>query len=339
MNSGARVPDRELTLKGWHRLAVLLLGWQLQAGAAALDSCIQERLKTADPTLTVGEIKAECEVLHNQDYRREPMAIGRLVMERRTEWNPFVITPHKQNYILPFTYMHHPNNDPYEDLGDESLKHQEAKMQVSFKVPLTEHNLLVDGDSLHFGFTALSFWQVYNRELSAPFRETNYQPEVFYSLPLPLQRTDHAAMLRLGFEHQSNGQTQVLSRSWNRIYAQLYYARNNYLIAFRPWYRIPENPKDDPDDASGDDNPDIDDYMGYFELTGVVQHADVEFSALLRNNLRGDNRGAIELGVSFPLFNRLRGYLQYFNGYGESLIDYDHRSQRVGLGILITDLM
>lgn len=318
---------------------LLLLFMSTPLLAQTLEACIEESMKTAEPTMTLGELKSECELLINPDYQKETVAFKRLAMERRTEWNPFVITPHKQNYILPATYMTDPNNEPYEFLNEDGLDQREVKMQMSFKVPLTDRDLLVTGDSLHFGFTLQAYWQLYNHESSAPFRETNYQPEFFYTLPLHLNDKQHAAAFRFGAEHQSNGESQPFSRSWNRIYAQVLYARNNYLLGFRPWYRLPEKEKDEPLDPSGDDNPDIDDYMGYFELTGVVEHRKFEFSMLLRNNLRSDNHGAVEVGMSFPFFNRLRGYVQYFNGYGESLIDYDHRIERFGFGILLTDLL
>jgi phospholipase A1 len=61
---------------------------------------------------------------------------------------------------------------------------------------------------------------------------------------------------------------------------------------------------------------------------------------LARNNLRSDgNYGAIELGMSFPLIDKIRGYAQFFNGYGESLIDSNHSINRVGIGILLTDIL
>ena len=304
-----------------------------------LDECVQQRLKIAQPTETVGELRAECEVELHLPNKPKASALQRLAMEKRTEWNPFVITPHKQNYILPVTYMAEPNNAPYSNLGEGGLRHAEAKMQISLKVPLLQDDLLVTGDSLYFGFTMQSYWQVYNHRVSAPFRETDYSPEIFYTVPLFLHEGAEGAALRVGFEHQSNGRSQPLSRSWNRIYTQWLYARHNYMISLRPWYRIPERKKTYPDQASGDDNPDIEAYMGYFDLQGVWDLNRYELSVLVRNNLRSDNRGAFELGFSFPLWGRLKGFAQYFNGYGESLIDYNYRMERFGVGLLLTDLL
>ncbi len=321
--------------------ALLLMAISPALAAKTLERCMQERVKTAGPTLTVGEIQSECELKHSPQPSPDliPTAIKRLQMEKRTEWNPTVITAHKQNYLLPYTYMKAPNDASYPLQNDDHLDNQEAKIQISFKVPILEDDLLIEGDSLYFGFTMLSFWQIYNSETSASFREINYQPELFYTMPSGVSDEGRGAAARLGIEHQSNGGAYSQSRSWNRVYTQFFYAKDSYLVSFRPWYRIPEDKKKNELDTQGDDNPDIDDYMGYFDIQAVVEYRQFQYSTLVRNNLRSDNRSAVEFGISFPLGGRLRGFAQYFNGYGESLIDYNYRHQRIGVGVLLTDLL
>jgi phospholipase A1 len=340
----------------------MALGLSDRACADAMQDCLLRKLDSGNEDATARDMRAACraETAPRATPSAAPVSTGaapvtteaapvttervsaareRVQRERSTEWSKYVLPAHKQNYILLYSHVDE-QNPIYERSGDRELaENEEIKFQISFKVPLTQDDLFVEGDAVHFGFTLKSFWQVYNDDISAPFRETNYNPELFYTMPLQLNLDGEDSALRFGVEHESNGRTQLLSRSWNRAYAQIFYAKDNYFVSFRPWYRIPEDDKDSPTDADGDDNPDIDDYMGYFELTGALTYRNLEFTTLIRNNLRSENRGAFELGVSFPLWGRLRGYAQYFNGYGESLIDYDHSMERIGVGVLLTDLM
>ena len=307
----------------------------------AVRDCMHQSMDNVDITLTIGELEENCRIQLGEIPEPEYSAAReRMAMEQRTKWNPFVITPHNANYILPYTYVDEPNQSSYDAVyPGERIDNAEAKLQISLKVPINQDDLLVANDAIYFAFTLKAFWQVYNHDISAPFRETNYRPEIYYLMPITSNLVEADTALAFGLEHESNGRSQILSRSWNRIFLNYYYARDNYLISFRPWYRIPESEKDDPSDAKGDDNPDIHKYMGYFELMGTWEQNDYEFSLLLRNNLNQPNYGAVQLDASFPLWGRLRGVIQYFNGYGESLIDYNHRNERLGIGILLTDML
>lgn len=312
-----------------------------------LNKCIEEGVLKAADNVTVGEIRNRClkQIGESTSEEDEPkLQLARRILGERASGDARFIIPHKRNYILPFTYVDEPNEEPFEDFAgivdpDSELNNEEAKYQISLKIPLVE-NLFVDYDAIYFGFTIASFWQVYNDDISAPFRDTNYEPEFFWLGPLDWNPFEaDASYLALGIVHQSNGRSVPLSRSWNRIYANFLWEEGPWVFSFKPWYRIPEDDKDFPLDTEGDDNPDIDDYLGYFEFKSVYQRDRMEIGLMLRNNLRSENRGAVQLDWSFPLWGRLKGHVQYFNGYGESLLDYDARIERIGIGILLTDLL
>ncbi|RLT93970.1 phospholipase A [Ketobacter sp.] len=316
---------------------------QLESASTSVDGyyreCLGIRGVNADPSVSAASIVEQCKA----DQASGHHLPQRYSTDRRTETNPYIISPLRQNYILPYTYLKDPNQEPYELVGDELVENEEAKLQISIKVPLSYTDLFTANDGIYFGFTLKSFWQVYSGDISAPFRETNYRPEIFYQAPLPIDSVG-TWVGRVGLEHESNGRSQLLSRSWNRAYVSLGYNADNWALMLQPWYRFPEDDKEDDGDPNtplppdGDDNPDIEDYMGHFELTGAYRWDKVEFSGLFRRNFAEGN-GAVEVGVSFPLWGRLRGYAQYFDGYGESMIDYNHKNQRIGIGVLLTDLL
>ena len=262
--------------------------------------------------------------------------------ERTTSELPFVMTPHNVNYILPVTYNTSPNMAPFERQTAESpfeLENMEAKFQISFKFPLM-YNVFGDNGHLFVAYTNQSYWQVYNKEISSPFRETNHKPEIFVVFNNDWQ----IGPLRhyfwgVGAVHQSNGKSGDLSRSWNRLYATSIFDSGPFALAAKVWWRIPENEKETPSSPKGDDNPDILDYMGNVELTAIYGIDEHRFTIMLRNNLSSQNYGAIEATWSYPIIGQLRFYTQYFNGYGESLIDYNTHNQRIGIGVSINDIL
>lgn len=240
----------------------------------------------------------------------------------------YAIMMHRSNYILPVAYNDSPNRSPFQDNSTgEDIENTEVKFQLSLKVKLWQDILGRDVD-LWFGYTQKSFWQFYDFAESAPFRETNYEPEVLlnfrtnFKLPGLTCRT-----ISVGFNHQSNGRSEPYSRSWNRIVGNLGFERERLTLLLNMWYRIPESDEKD-------DNPDLDDYVGYGELWGYYFWNGHRFGAMLRNNLKlSDNRGAFQLEWSIPLTDKVGFYIQYYNGYGESLLDYNHSVNRIGAGV------
>lgn len=312
------------------------------AAADLLDECLLMELKRAEDGATVGEVRELC-LSQTQPIIKNAKrgAISkRFIRERQTEFDPHVITPHKMNYILPISYTDDINEEAYRAIGgmSENLERSEAKFQLSLKVPLKSSTLFISGDALYFGITLQSWWQVYSDNISKPFRETNYQPEFFYLAPLNWHPFGGNTGFLLGVEHQSNGRTQLLSRSWNRAYGGFLFEKDNFALLLKPWHRFSEDDKEFPLDPDGDDNPDIEDYMGHFELSMAYAWDDYEVNFLGRENF-STNKGYAEVGFTFPISGRLRGYVQYTTGYGESLIDYDHNQQRLGIGIALTNAL
>ncbi len=240
--------------------------------------------------------------------------------------------PHRSNYILPFAYNNSPNKKPIQEASpDMDVQKNEVKFQISLKIKLWQDILGKEMD-LWFGYTQKSFWQLYNFDDSAPFRETNYEPELLLNFRTNYQLLGlKSRVINLGFNHQSNGRSEPLSRSWNRIVGSMGFERGDFTLLLKAWYRIPESSKDD-------DNPDINDYMGPGEIWAYYLWNNNRFAVMLRNNFKTDrNKGAVQLEWSFPLFEKINGYIQYFRGYGESLLDHDHDINRIGIGLILVD--
>lgn len=246
-------------------------------------------------------------------------------------WN---IRGYKPVYLLPifwtskkneFPSSPNPENTVHEN---QNLTSAESKFQLSLKTKAWE-NIFGNNGDLWLGYTQSSRWQVYNADESRPFRETNYEPEA--SL---IFRTNYeflglnGRLLGVTLNHQSNGRSDPLSRSWNRVIFNVGLERDNFALVLRPWIRIQE-------EAKNDNNPDIEDYVGRGDLTAFYRWKDNDFSLMLRHSLKdGDkSHGAVQFDWAFPISGKLRGNFQLFNGYGESLIDYNHRATYVGLGV------
>lgn len=302
---------------------------------AEFEKCINQAVKIADDTQTIGQIRKQC---NSEMIMADSLISKRKILENEVINNPFAIIPYKPNYILPFSYSK-PNYTPYKGtFTGEPFKDIEVVYQVSLKI-LTWEDVFVENLDLYAGFTLKSWWQAYTSDISSPFRETNYQPELIFSYENPWSLFGLPIIASsVSINHQSNGGSGELSRSWNRIIGEVAFETGDIVWNVKSWWRIPEDEKSYPGDPSGDDNPDIEKFLGYGEL-GMLWKLpyDNNLDVMLRNNLRSDNKGAVQVGWSFPLSEHLRGYVEYFNGYGESLIYYNEHTERIGIGVKLTD--
>jgi phospholipase A1 len=255
----------------------------------------------------------------------------------------FVVRTYRPNFVLPLHVTNRINRRPHSPtLGapeaDAAHKTTEAKLQVSLRAKVAE-GLLLPGADLWFAYTQRSLWQVWNSENSSPFRSTDYEPEAIYVVPVPAQLGTlpqgwRWRMAQLGLAHQSNGQSAPLSRSWNRVYLGGALDRGEVGLQWRLNRRFKE--------SSNDDNPDLTRMIGNTELPASWTPGRSTALLTWRTNPRALNRGSLQLDWTYPVDKQqpagLRWYLQLFTGYGETLLDYNHRQSTLGVGVTLFQL-
>jgi len=264
---------------------------------------------------------------------------------------------YQANYILPISAGK--ANPPYHfsafslqyiealRLDARYEKKVEVEFQVSMKKMLT-YDLFGWNELIYGAFTQKVWWQLYTD--SAPFRETNYLPEIFMKIPTSKSVDDKIGLkfIKTGFLHESNGQDGFRSRSWNRIYITGQWQWDNLFLNTRAWYKLPEEKKTDayyngtssnPAEL-GDDNPDIHEYLGYGDIKVDYLYGGHQFGLLVRNNLKfdGGNKGAVELTWMYSVLqsDNTALYIKLFHGYAESLITYDIETSKAAIGITLT---
>ncbi len=232
------------------------------------------------------------------------------------------IKAHSTNYFLPISYRY---NGSYAPTNGHEAKDIETEFQISIKYDFAA-SLFGLNEIYTAAYTQLAFWQLY--EESAYFRETNYNPELFVTFPIStIDESLFIKALRVSFEHQSNGRGGAEERSWNYLSASTYMQYKYIFAELKLWYRLAD---------STDYNPELIDYMGHGHLQFMLPYKKHMAKLLLRSNFGGSS--AVEFDYSYPAFDRqdLFFYLKTFNGYGESLIDYNHNVNKVGIGFSIS---
>jgi len=221
----------------------------------------------------------------------------------------------------------------------------ENRIQLSVRTKIAQ-GLLTQGDarkdSLWFGYTQQSYWQLFSGSLSRPFRTTDHEPEVVYVYPADFNLPGGWRMryTGLGAVHHSNGQPLPLSRSWNRVYLMAGMEKGDeFTVTGRVWQRLNES-------AAKDDNPDISDFIGRGEIAGYwnVNKANT-LGLTLRHSLGSQARGSVRLEWLRTIGDKpdaarpsgLRFHTQLFSGYGDSLIDYNRRRTVLSVGLSLVD--
>ena len=243
------------------------------------------------------------------------------------------------------------NRQPTSDADGNSAtdstpyRRTENRIQLSVRTKIAQ-GMLTQGhptlkDSLWFGYTQQSYWQLFTPEISRPFRATDHEPELMYVYPTTAQlpfgwKWRYSG---IGLVHQSNGQSKPLSRSWNRAYLMTGIELDNrFSVNARIWKRIPES-------SGSDDNPGISDYIGRGELSLLWNvNKDNTLGATVRHTLASSDRGSVRvewlqaLGTGlFGSKSNLRLHTSLFSGYGDSMIDYNRKRTVFSVGLSLVD--
>lgn len=261
----------------------------------------------------------------------------------------FALRAHKPNYLLVSYSDVIPKGEAKHEANSQNINTNNAtyiQTEVQYQI-----SLRADYVTNWFGFpqiwtgayTQTSFWQIFIN--SAPFRETNYKPELFVTLPF----VHNADMVNLkgivfGYKHSSNGQPVTdgnrtrpsgpvigsRSRSWNRVYTKAFFQWNNFFSEVEVWHRLSES-------EENDDNPDIEEYYGQ----GSIKVAYIYEKLLLDMQVNPSITKGIasaQMSVSYPTYvsEDVYFYLKGFSGYGSSLIDYDQKVNKIGFGLSIS---
>jgi phospholipase A1 len=290
---------------------------------------------------TASAAAAEAVTAQGKEEARKPTPLSQFwELEKPDKRGTFRVLTYRPNYVLPLIVSDRVNRQPVTPTHAApgvlpDYKHLEAMIQVSLRVKLAEE-LLLPGADLWFAYTHRAQWQVWTGEESRPFRNTDYEPELIYVMPVPesvraLPGGWRWRMVNLGVAHQSNGQTDPLSRSWNRFSIGTAVEKGDFNLEAQLFRRMREKHRDD--------NPDLTDYIGRAEIRASWLPGRAITSLAWRPTLHDWDRGSLQLDWSYPVSSDqpqgLRWYLRAFQGYGDSLLDYNFRKTSLGAGVTL----
>lgn len=247
-----------------------------------------------------------------------------------------LLTPHTGDFIGLLAYEQNYLMGSFSSgnfFEQNEARKEEIKFKISVAMPFWR-GIFGKNSVLAGSYTQKSWFQISNVKHSSPFRESNYEPQLFLAWKLDEDLLGGWTWrdVETGFNHLSNGRSDEkgLSRSWNRLYARVAATKGNWMLELKPWWRIPERRKDD-------DNPDITRYRSYFDLSVGYRLDQHQFKVTGHYN-PFSQRGGIEASYSYPITKHIGFYAQYYAGYGESLVDYQKNIQRIGLGLTLNNV-
>jgi phospholipase A1/A2 len=229
-------------------------------------------------------------------------------------------------------------NEPlYFIVGSNKQRNFDARFQISFKYrpfdpDSTVATFIPYASNLYFAYTQTSIWDLGSE--SSPFKDTSYRPSLYYNWDEKGNGYNPDSW-KFGLEHESNGRDGDESRSLNIAFIQptwnIEYSGGKTFTFMPRFYQYIEKT----------DNRDLHHYRGYVDWLARYGRNDAAIlTAMYRQGTEGYAQGQLDL--SYPISDKLFGrtgtflHLQLLGGYGETLIDYNKRSDtqlRIGISL------
>lgn len=206
-----------------------------------------------------------------------------------------------------------------------TAQNSDVKFQISVMQRLTKSKLPFD-TYLFVQYTQKAFWNVF--ENSLPMRDLNFNPGIGLG-HLLVHHNKYIGKGYLMFEHESNGKDSIFSRSWNKVtFALAVVLDKNWDLQFKTWIPI----------VDGRNNKDILKYNGIFQVATNLRTNNERFQIGLictkRKTWTSVNT-QVELSYKFNKNENQFFFLQYYNGYGESLLEYNKYKSILRVGFVI----
>ncbi len=212
-------------------------------------------------------------------------------------------------------------------IGHKATKENtNIKFQISIAQRLTNATL-PGGTYLYLFYSQKCFWNVL--ENSMPMTDLNFNPGIGLTKPL-FVKNRYVGKLSLMLEHESNGRDSIWSRSWNKVsLAANIIIDPNLMVAGKVWVPI----------IDGKNNKDILHYCGLYQVSVQAMTDNRKFTGALTLVKRAGNifnyNTILELAWRFSTKSNQYLFLQYYNGYGEGLLDYKVWKSQLRVGIVI----
>ncbi len=210
--------------------------------------------------------------------------------------------------------------------GTPTEYNSDVKFQISFQQRLTK-SVLPGHTYLYLFYTQKAIWHVFRNSL--PFYDLNFNPGIGISKHI-IMKNRLLGKLTLLAEHESNGRDGIASRSWNKISLAGEAYISPYLMAHAKYW-IPI--------VDGQYNRDILRYMGVYQAGFQAKSHDdkwvLDMTLVKRKGWNLNFNTIVQLGYRINHNSNQFIMLQYYNGYGEHMLDYNQYHSRLRIGLLI----